>query len=73
MTRLSPRLACNLVYARLIRDLYHDEKCDLARGVCAGGCRWFEFHEWLRAPLLPSEVDELARRRQRLEILLRGA
>ncbi len=70
MTWLSPRLLLNLVFAHLARNLEHDEDCN-GEG-CDPACAWRRFLEWLDAPLLPSDVREHERIRQRREALLRG-
>ena len=70
LTDFSPRLLLNLIYAHLVEDRPHAEKCTGL--VCAPGCDWRQFRDWLEAPLAPWELREHERMRARREALMRG-
>lgn len=70
MIAVSPRLLTNLVYVHLSSRVFHGEQC--TRDQCSGRCDWAQFHADLGAPLLPFEIAEEERARQRLKILMTG-
>jgi hypothetical protein len=70
LTRLSPRLACNLVYIHLRNQAEHVEKC--TQRACVSGCGYLRLHASLDAPLLPSDRREDARIAANRAALLRG-
>lgn len=65
----------NLIYIHLLNKRRHSEECalDEMRGlICADDCEVRAFLDELEAPLLPSEIAEEERIRQRRKELMRG-
>lgn len=60
-----------MIYVELSSRLYHDTK-HCRRGECSGQCDWAQFHAELDSPLLPWEIDEARRIRERFQLLRSG-
>lgn len=52
----------------------HSAECDEVKGqlVCANDCTTRRFLDWLEEPLMPWEIEEDERIRQRRKDLMRG-